>query len=81
MKSTDSASGNGQVPWYRRLFGGGATAKAPAAPARAPRPVTYYCTDCRFASKIRGVVYDHIKSFHKDVLDRHGHIEEVEAPN
>jgi hypothetical protein len=25
---------------------------------------------------MRGVVYDHIKGFHKEILDRHGHITE-----
>lgn len=78
MASTTSASGNGRLPWYRRLFGGRSATPSVAVHAVPPRPRTLYvCRDCRFESNLRGVVYDHIKSFHKDVLDRHGHIEEA----
>ena len=82
MASTIAASGTGRLPWYRRLFGGGTTTRVSAvdaAPKSAPK-VVYSCRECRFEATLRGTVYDHIKSFHKDVLDRHGRIEERPAP-
>jgi len=40
----------------------------------------YYCAECRFGSKLRGAVYDHIKASHEDVLDRNGRIVEEPVP-
>jgi hypothetical protein len=40
----------------------------------------FCCQECGFSSKLRGVVYDHIKSFHKEILDRHGRISEQVQP-
>jgi hypothetical protein len=69
------ATANGAVPWYRRLFGGGGGAVAAKAAPRPPQ-VLYACDQCGFSAKMRGVVYDHIKGLHKEILDRHGHITE-----
>ena len=51
--------------------GGGKT----GAPVTIPR-IMFNCDLCGVASKIRGVVYDHIKTVHPTVLDRNGHIRE-----
>ena len=74
---SNATTTNGRVPWYRRWFGGAsgaATGAAHAAPA-VPK-ILYACDQCGFSAKLRGVVYDHIKSFHREILDRHGHITE-----
>jgi hypothetical protein len=43
----------------------------------AARPrVTYNCKLCGVASSVRGVVYDHIRHTHPDILDRNGNINE-----
>lgn len=81
MASSIAASEKRRLPWYRRLFGGqnaSAVSAGPAAGPGAQARAMFVCTDCGFESKLRGVVYDHVKSFHKDVLDRHGHIDEVQ---
>ena len=76
MNTPNSAATNQRLPWYRRLFGGGAqTATVAKAPPTSPR-VLYACKQCGFSAKLRGAVYDHIKSSHKDDLDRNGHITE-----
>ncbi len=69
------------APWYKRWFsrpspqtGASAAAKDGGTPAKTP--ITYHCDVCGFAAEIRGTVYDHIKSLHKDVLDRNGRIRE-----
>jgi hypothetical protein len=73
MASTTST----RLPWYKRLF----SRSAPAAPAPAQPPpkvskVTYYCDVCGFADRNRGIVFEHVKVTHKDVLDRHSRIRE-----
>ena len=82
MASKPEASA--KLPWYKRWISrspeqvgrkqNDAKSSAVAAPST-PHP-TYYCEVCGYAAKIRGDVYDHIKSSHKEVLDRHGHIRE-----
>jgi hypothetical protein len=50
-------------------------------PASAPPPTrhrNYSCDLCGFAAKNRGLVYDHLKTSHSNVMDRNGHIREHE---
>jgi hypothetical protein len=71
-----------QLPWYKRWFSGSSqqvVAQRPAAnggPVSVAAPIIFSCELCGFSGKIRGVVYDHIKSAHKEVLDRNGRIRE-----
>lgn len=73
-----------RLPWYKRWFSNssepigrteGDAKSSTVAAVSTPRP-TYYCDVCGYAAKIRDDVFHHIKSSHKDVLDRHGHIRE-----
>lgn len=78
-----------RLPWYRRWFSrsssqsgvarataGNPTTSKPSTASRPAAPVTYHCKVCGFAAKSRGLVYDHIKATHRDVIDRNGNIAE-----
>ncbi len=79
MASANRESSPQGVPWYKRLFARPSRGARPepsvAKPAASPAPaMIHFCDLCDFSAKVRGTVYDHIKSVHKDVLDRNGHI-------
>lgn len=71
-----------KLPWYKRWFSrsspqaGAQGGAKKGATSPTVIPVSYSCEECGFAAKIRGVVYDHIKSVHKTILDRNGRIRE-----
>lgn len=93
MSTTKSGSSTEPLPWYKRWFSpsssGTATARVkqgyPDSKANAPsaslKAVTCHCKLCGFAAKSRSLVYDHIKAFHRDVIDRNGNILEGTNPN
>lgn len=56
----------------------GREAGRPASAQPAVQHRNYNCDLCGFAAKHRGLVYDHLKTSHSDVMDRNGHIREHE---
>lgn len=77
MASPTTVSSPQHISWLRRWFLRPSKAESPTVKAvavTAPPPVSYSCDLCGVTSRLRGVVYDHIKSTHKEVLDRNGHV-------
>ena len=77
MASATTVSSPQRISWLRRWWSRSSKGESPTvqtATVTAPSPVTHSCDLCGFTSRLRGVVYDHIKFTHKEVLDRNGHI-------
>lgn len=85
MASATTVSSPQRISWLRRWLSRPSKAESPTvktATVSAPPPVSHSCDLCGFTSRLRGTVYDHIKSTHKEVFDRNGHIceQDQDAP-